>query len=150
MKQYLILTSTLLSILILQLFGHDQDRADSYQQKVDPPIVEELAKTSQSWNGSDLPAYPDGQPEITLLRITIPKGTKLAKHSHPFINAGVLLSGELTVYTEDGKSNLLKAGDSIVEVVNTTHYGANEGTEPAVIIVFYAGIKDKEITVMED
>jgi quercetin dioxygenase-like cupin family protein len=41
----------------------------------------------------------------------------------------------------------MKAGDSIVEVVNKWHYGINEGNEPAEIIVFYAGIKGKPVTV---
>lgn len=149
MRQYLILTSTLLSILLMQLIGSYIDQAGTNHLLGDPPIVEELVKTTQSWNGAMLPAYPEGQPEITLLRITIPTGTTLAKHHHPFINAGVLISGELTVYTEDGKSNTLKAGDSIVEVVNTIHYGANEGPEPAEIIVFYAGIEGEAVTVVE-
>jgi quercetin dioxygenase-like cupin family protein len=112
-------------------------------------VVKELAKTSQSWNGASLPAYPSGQPRITILRISIPAGARLDTHSHPVINAGVLISGELTVLTSDGKTLNLKAGDPIVEVVNTLHYGINQGTAPAEIIVFYAGTTDKPITVVE-
>jgi hypothetical protein len=41
----------------------------------------------------------------------------------------------------------LKAGDPIVEVVNTLHYGINEGTVPAEIVVFYAGIVGQTVTV---
>ena len=33
-----------------------------------------LTKTTSSWDGSTLPAYPQGQPEITVSRITIPAG----------------------------------------------------------------------------
>ena len=36
----------------------------------------------------------------------------------------------------------LKAGDSIVETVNKWPYGKNENSEPAEIIVFFAGVKD--------
>jgi len=96
-----------------------------------------------------LPAYPQGKPEITILRISIPAGTKLDTHSHPVINAGVLISGKLTVVTKDGKTLYLKAGDAIVEVVNTLHYGMNEGKVPADIILFYAGGVDTPITVVE-
>ncbi len=71
----------------------------------------------------------------------------LPLHQHPVINAGVLLKGELTVVTTDNKTIQLKAGDPIVEVVNTWHYGKNEGNEPAEIIVFYAGIQNKPITI---
>ena len=49
--------------------------------------------------------------------------------------------------TDDGRTLHLKAGEAIVEVVNTWHYGKNEGQEPAEIIVFYAGIAGEPITV---
>jgi quercetin dioxygenase-like cupin family protein len=105
-----------------------------------------LSKTGSSWDGRDLPAYGSGKPEITILRIKIPPGVQLPLHKHPVINAGVLLSGELTVVTEDNNILHLKAGESIVEVVNTWHYGINEGNTPAEIIVFYAGIAGTPIT----
>jgi quercetin dioxygenase-like cupin family protein len=109
--------------------------------------VDVLAKTSSSWDGSHLPAYPKGTPEVTILRIKIPPGVRLPLHEHPVINAGVLLSGELTVVTGDNKTLHLKAGDSIVEVVNKWHYGRNEGDKMAELIVFYAGVQDTPITI---
>jgi len=112
-------------------------------------VARELAKTSQSWNGATLPTYPPGQPMVTILRISIPAGSQLDVHSHPVINAGVLISGQLTVITKDGKTLHLKSGDPIVEVVNTSHYGINEGNVPAEIIVFYAGVVDTPITIIE-
>jgi quercetin dioxygenase-like cupin family protein len=110
-------------------------------------VVETLAKSSSSWDGEVLPDYPKGKPEVTILRIKIPAGAQLPMHQHPVINAGVLLSGELTVVTKDNKTLHLKAGDSIIEVVNKAHYGKNEGTTPAEIIVVYAGSVGKPITV---
>jgi len=109
--------------------------------------AETLAKASVSWDGQALPAYPQGQPEITILRIKIPAGAKLAMHKHPVINAGVMLSGELTVITEKNETLHLKAGDSIIEVVNKWHYGKNESDTTAEIIVFYAGIFNRPITI---
>jgi quercetin dioxygenase-like cupin family protein len=105
-----------------------------------------LAKSTASWNGSALPVYPAGTPEVTIIKITIPPGTKLPLHLHPVINAGVLLSGQLTVTTEKNEKLHLNAGDPIVEVVNTWHFGENEGDAPAEIIVFYAGVKDQAIS----
>jgi len=113
---------------------------------VNPVKVDVLIKTSASWDGETLPDYAKGKPEITILRITIPPKTRLPLHRHPVINAGVLLKGELTVVSEDKKTLRLKAGDSIVELVNKWHYGVNEGDEPAEIIVFYAGIRNAPIT----
>jgi quercetin dioxygenase-like cupin family protein len=112
-------------------------------------VVDVLTKTGLSWDGRVLPAYAEGRPEITILRIKIPPGAQLPLHRHPFINAGVLLQGELTVVTEDHKTLHLKAGDPIVEVVGLRHYGKNEGPRTAEIIVFYAGIFDKPITEKE-
>ncbi|MHB8811096.1 MAG: cupin domain-containing protein [Desulfobulbaceae bacterium] len=111
--------------------------------------TEVVAKASRSWDGRDLPDFPKGEAEVTILRIKIPPGARLPLHTHPVINAGVLLSGELTVVTEDNKTLNLKAGDSIVEVVNKWHYGRNEGTQTAEILVFYAGVAAKPITVKE-
>lgn len=112
-------------------------------------VVKELVRSSRSWNGDALPPYPAGQPEVTILRIGIPAGARLDMHHHPVINAGVLLAGELTVVATDGKTLHLKAGDPIVEVVGTPHYGINEGSVPAEIVVFYAGVEDRPITVVE-
>ncbi len=109
--------------------------------------VETLANTTTSWNGATLPAYADGQPEVTILKITVEPGVQLDLHKHPVINAGVLLSGELTVITEKDQTLVLKPGDAIVEVVETWHYGKSTADEAAVIIVFYAGIENSPITV---
>ncbi len=112
--------------------------------------IEVLTKTVTSWNGDVLPGYPVGQPQITVLRIVVPPHTRLPIHKHPVINAGVILRGRLTVKTLDGKAIHLKAGDSIVEVVNTWHYGENESDESVELIVFYAGVKGLPITILED
>jgi len=118
-----------------------------WAQEVNTVKVDVLAKTSASWDGRDLPNYAKGKPEITILRIQIPPKVQLPLHKHPVINAGVLLKGELTVVTKDKETLHLKAGDSIVEVVDKWHYGKNEGNEPAEIIVFYAGVQDTPITI---
>ncbi len=50
--------------------------------------VKELANSQKSWDGTRLPTYPEGQPEIRILSITVLPGEKLAVHRHPVINAG--------------------------------------------------------------
>ncbi|WP_422103768.1 cupin domain-containing protein [Winogradskyella sp.] len=112
--------------------------------------VVKLAETTESWNGDTLPKYPEGQPKITVLKITIPPKTKLHKHYHPVINTGVLLKGELKVIDADNNVLTLKEGDVIVELVNKIHYGYNESHKPAEIIVFYAGTEHDAITVLSD
>ncbi len=126
-------------IVVLSVSAQSQDSSGV--------TVAVLAKSGSSWDGTPLPAYPSGKPEITILRITIPPGVALPLHQHPVINAGVLLSGELTVVTEDDKTMVLKPGDALVEVVKKWHYGKATGKDPAVILVFYAGTFDSPITV---
>lgn len=109
-----------------------------------------LVKTTESWNGTLLPKYLEGQPEVTILKITIPSKTKLAFHKHPEINAGVVLKGELTVISETNDTLRIKAGEPIVELVNTWHFGKNDGIEPVEIIVFYAGVKGTPITILKE
>lgn len=114
------------------------------------PAAEQLVKSTNSWNGDPLPAYPDTAPEITVLRITIGPGSQLPMHSHPVINVGYLVSGELVVHTANGETLHLAAGDPIVELVDKPHYGSNPGSEPAVIVVFYAGTAGTPLTVIEE
>jgi quercetin dioxygenase-like cupin family protein len=154
MKKYLCGVNFLfVGLLVLMVAGCGTLRVNKQSQKtadvklIQQTKVYQLAKSCVSWDGALLPAYSQGQPEITILRIVIPVGETLVKHKHPVINAGVLLKGELTVKTEGGKTLHLKAGEALVEVVDTWHYGKNEGTEPAEIIVFYAGTEDAPITV---
>lgn len=118
--------------------------------KISKVEVTTLAKTTESWNGTQLPKYLDGNPEVTILKIIIPPKTKLPVHKHPEINAGVLLKGNLRVISKDNDTLNLKAGEAAVELVNSWHYGENFGTEPVEIIVFYAGVEGTPITVLKE
>ncbi len=120
-------------------------------RSVRPAItVETLAKTSESWDGAALPSYPAGKPEVSILRITIPAHTRIETHMHPVINAGYLISGELTVTTLSGKTVHLHPSEALVETVDTWHYGENTSDDPAVIIVFYAGKPGVPLTVKKE
>ena len=112
--------------------------------------TEVLLKTTQSWDGSSLPAFPQGKSEITISKITLPAGYQLPVHEHPNPLGGYIVSGELTVICEDGKQHTFKAGEALTEVVNTWHYGKNEGEEPVVLIAFYIGQVDVPLTVLKE
>ena len=111
--------------------------------------VEPLVRSAASWNGTLMPAYPAGQPEVTIVKFRIAPGARLPMHKHPLINAGVMLAGELTVVTDKGETLRLKAGDAFIEVVEQWHYGHNQGTDPVELIVFYAGIQEQPITIKQ-
>ena len=112
--------------------------------------VESLLQTTSTWDGAPLPAYPEEQPEITILKITVAPGAALPWHQHPVTNSRVLLSGELEVTHEDGRVLRLGPWDAISEVVNTWHYGRNPGDEPAVILVVYSGAVGLPISILKE
>ena len=109
MKQAIGILATLSVIVLLQP-GCAKVRIRPQANKTSI-FVQELVKTNRSWDGELLRAYPPGQPQVTIRRITIPAGARLETHSHPVINAGVLINGQLTVVTVNGKTLRLKAGD---------------------------------------
>ena len=107
----------------------------------DQPAIQKklLLQTTTSWDGATYKTYPSGQPEISVLKITIPAHTKMQWHTHPMPNAAYVVSGELTVEKkENGEKKVLTAGQVLPELVNTLHRGV-AGDSPVVLIVFYAG-----------
>jgi quercetin dioxygenase-like cupin family protein len=100
--------------------------------------VTPVLKTSQSWDGALL-KYPQGQAEITGVRIEIAPGGETGWHLHPVPSFGVVLQGQLEIKLKNGKKNVVKAGDALAEVVHTAHSGKNIGTEPVLLLIFYAG-----------
>lgn len=109
-----------------------------------------LQKSQTSWNNVPLPQMNLTSPEVTVVRIQIPKGEKLPLHRHPILNVGYLTKGELTVHTENNEILVLKAGDPIIEVINTWHYGESTGNEDAEIVVVYVGNQGDTFTEQKD
>ena len=100
-------------------------------------ISEELLRTSQSWDGAELPDYLQGRPELVTMHYEIPPGQKLGWHHHPVMNYGVIVQGELTVIDLNGNKKIIHEGEAVVETVNTIHHGENNGTKTAILYVFY-------------
>ena len=97
----------------------------------------ELKRTSQSWDGAELPDYPVGKPELVVKRYVFPRGSKLGWHHHPVMNYGILQQGELTIIGLDGKEKTVRAGEAVVEMVGTIHHGENRGDKTVVLDMFY-------------
>jgi len=57
-----------------------------------------------------------------------------------------MVSGELTVWMENGEETMLHAGDAALEVVNTWHASRNTGDTVTEVIVFYVGTPGVEVT----
>jgi quercetin dioxygenase-like cupin family protein len=108
------------------------------QQSSAPIQFETLSQTSKSWDGTTYKAYPTGQPQLSVLKVTLAPHTTMKWHTHPVPNAAYVLSGEITAETKDGTKKHFVAGEVIPETVDTVHRGVT-GDQPVVLIVFYAG-----------
>ena len=97
----------------------------------------ELIRTSQSWDGVELPDYLQGRPELVAVKYVFPVGKKLGWHHHPVMNYGILVQGELTIIGQDGKKKVVHEGEPVVEMVNTIHHGENTGSKPVILYMFY-------------
>ena len=107
----------------------------------------ELIRTSQSWDGMELPDYLQGRPEIVAIKYEIPAGQKLGWHHHPVMNHGILVQGELTIVSLDGTEKVVHEGEAVVEMVGTIHHGENRGTKPVILYMFYLSQGDLPLSV---
>jgi quercetin dioxygenase-like cupin family protein len=109
---------------------------------------EQLLETTSAWDGKAYTSYPAGQPQLTVLKITIPAHSVLDWHHHPMPNAAYVMSGTLTVESKDGTKKTFQTGQALAETVDEVHRGA-AGDEPVVLIVFYAGHAGTPLSVPE-
>lgn len=106
-----------------------------------------LLRSRSSWDGTPYHAYPEGVPELNVLKITVPARGELQWHAHPTPSAAYVLSGEITVEAQgNGKQQHFSAGQVIPETVDAWHRGV-VGDAPAVFIVFYAGAADVPLSI---
>lgn len=117
-----------------------------------PVMIKEVLTTSKAWDGSNLPGFNTGSPELRVLNYKIAPGAKTSVHIHTINGAGYMLSGELTMYaTSDSKGSfddsskvkkvVLKSGDAWTEAVNVWHYGENNGKDDVEFVLVFAGEK---------
>jgi quercetin dioxygenase-like cupin family protein len=98
-----------------------------------------LLQTTQSWNGKPYTHYPEGQPQLTTIKLTIAPHTALPWHTHPYPNIVYVLSGTLTLHDKaSGKTQVVHQGQAVGESVDDVHRGES-GDEPTVLLITYAG-----------
>ena len=124
------------------------EKAHAENEFPEPKVeAEELIRTSQSWDGVELPDYFQGRPELVAVKYVFPPGMKLGWHHHVAMNYGVLVQGELTIIGHDGKTKVVHEGEAVVEMVGTIHHGENRGTKPVILYMFYLSQKDLPLAV---
>ena len=107
----------------------------------------ELIRTSQSWDGAMLPDFPQGQPELRVVRLDFPIGAKTGWHHHTVVNYGIVQQGDLTIVCQDGTEKTFHEGEALVEVIGTIHRGENRGYKPVILNMFYFSSPGVEITI---
>lgn len=125
--------------LCLSLPSHALDATTAI--KVTP-----LLKTTSSWDGRQI-VYPEGQGQVTSLIVEIVADGETGWHEHPVPSFAYILEGDLEVTTKDGGVKVLKPGDALAEVVNTFHNGRALHGKPVKLVVFYAGVVGKALTI---
>ena len=110
-------------------------------------VSTELIRTSQSWDGVELPDYLKGRPELVSVKYVFPAGKKLGWHHHPVMNYGILVQGELTIIGLDGKEKVVHEGEAVVEMVNTIHHGETRGDKDVILYMFYLSQKGEQLAV---
>lgn len=110
-------------------------------ENMDALHIETLLKSNSSWDGTPYESYPNDFPELTVLKVIIPANTEVSWHTHPMLNAGYVVSGEIIVeLQENGKKKTFTKGQVLPEVVSKVHRGV-AGKDPVELIVFYAATK---------
>jgi quercetin dioxygenase-like cupin family protein len=123
--------------------------ASTHSDKIESITSTQLLKTTTTWDGKAI-TYPTGeQAQVTALMIEIPVNGETGWHRHPVPSFAMIVEGTLDVTLKDGSVNHLKAGDPLVEVVDTAHNGRNTGTVPVKIMVFYTGTVNSVLTIKE-
>ncbi len=99
-----------------------------------------ILDTNTTVIGQDI-QYPSGSSQITSKIISIPVGAETGPHIHEYPMFAYIMEGEITVdYGQKGLKTFVK-GESIVEAINYTHNGKNNGDRPTEILVVLIGEK---------
>ena len=114
---------------------------------IEPVVIETLVSATESWNG-DAYSYPEGQAQMTLLRITAPVGFRTPVHTHLHPGVSYIVKGKIECVVTAANTKVFSTGDSFATTFgNTPHYCQNIGKEAAVILVTNAGVSGQPVTI---
>ena len=98
--------------------------------------VEKVFEGSETILGQPV-TFPAEDPGVLAYRLTVQPGAETGWHIHEAPIFAHVLEGEITVdYGADGERTY-KAGEAILEALETPHNGRNSGDVPTVIMVLY-------------
>ena len=113
-------------------------------QAAPQPEIQELFKASRT-PGNRVVAYPQGTPEMRVVRVSLPVGATIPLHTHPSPVVVVVTKGAMTnVRLVDGNEvvSVVRPGDGFLEGhSDEPHYVTNKGPEPAEALVTFASVE---------
>ena len=113
-------------------------------QAAPQPEIQELFKASRT-PGNRVVAYPQGTPEMRVVRVGLPVGATIPLHTHPSPVVVVVTKGAMTnVRLVDGNEvvSVVRPGDGFLEGhSDEPHYVTNKGPEPAEALVTFASVE---------
>jgi len=113
-------------------------------------VSTQVLQTSSSWNGVAYEPYPDGTPQLTVVRYSIPANSSLPWHVHHMPSAAYVISAQITVEEQTtGRTLIVRAGEAFAESVGSVHRGYT-GDEPAEILATYSGREGLPLSVQEE
>lgn len=116
------------------------------EERAPAEAVTEILRTTKTAAGQPI-ALPPGPLQVVATIYALAPGVKLPEHKHPFQRYAYVLEGELRVQQADSASRVYRAGDFIVESVDSWHFGAAAGTGPVKLLVIDQTPPGAEITI---
>jgi len=104
-------------------------------QAADAPKVQITPVTRTNVTVTGQPIIVPDKLDVIVSIATFPPGARLPEHQHPHPHYIYVLEGVMTVVnTATNKSFEAKAGDFVVEMQDTWHYGINNGAVPVKLL----------------
>jgi len=108
--------------------GHDHPAPAS-------TVVTQLKSATTTDIGQPV-TLPQGNVTVIASTYEIPAGATLPVHKHPSARYAFVLAGNLSVTNhESGETSNYKAGDFVIEMIDTWHSGTNTGSETVRLLV---------------
>lgn len=112
--------------------------------------IKELLRTDTTSIGQKI-TYPDfADPEVTMLKITIPPGKSTGWHKHNIPVFAYVVKGTLTVELEDHQVKKFMEESTFAEVRDKYHNGTNMENSDLVLIAIYMGGKGQKLSIPKE
>lgn len=140
---HLIINALVYAALLALLSPWAQAREPGYYP------VQELLVTGTTVVGEAIRYPTTGSPKITVAVVTVAPGAPAAFHRHPVPLVAYILEGELSVDYGAKGVKTFRAGDALVEAMDTPHRGINRTDSIVKLLAVYIGAEGSANVILE-